>query len=100
VRIGWITAGGRYLRLVQTTAAEGALVIEETATKGGGPPIARGPVQVAGQQWVDYTGSNGEQAWVRAANGVTWLITGDGTVDEFTALARAIEVAPPLPRTD
>lgn len=95
VRVSWITDGGRYLRFVQTTAEEGALVADET---GGGQPAAQGPVDVSGQQWVSYTGANGEQAWTRKAEGVIWLITGDGVASEFTVLAKAVESAQPLPR--
>lgn len=92
-RVSWITAGGRYLRLVQSGAEEGALVAAETE----GPPTGARPVQVAGTQWVDYTGQNGEQAWAHRADGVEWLITGDGQPAEFAALAGAVQVAPPLP---
>jgi hypothetical protein len=93
VRVGWITAGGRYLRLVQTTAEEGTLVAAET----GGPPSSAAPVQAAGRSWVDYTGANNEQAWAYRADGVEWLITGDGIVPEFQVLAAAVAEAPPLP---
>ncbi|HEY0578548.1 MAG TPA: DUF4245 domain-containing protein, partial [Pseudonocardia sp.] len=79
VRVGWITPAGRYLRLVQTTAEEGALVAAET----GGPPGSAAPVQAAGLTWVNYTGANNEQAWAYRADGVEWLITGDGIVPEF-----------------
>lgn len=93
VRVSWITSGGRYLRLVQTTADEGALVTAEA----GGAPTGASPIQAAGAQWVDYTGGNGEQAWARRDGGVEWLITGDGTRAEFGALAEAVTAAPPLP---
>jgi hypothetical protein len=93
VRVGWITAGGRYLRLVQTTAEEGALVAAET----GGPPGSAVPVQAAGLTWVNYRGANSEQAWAYRADGVEWLITGDGIVPEFQILAAALAKAPPLP---
>ncbi|HEY4006000.1 MAG TPA: DUF4245 domain-containing protein [Pseudonocardia sp.] len=96
VRVGWITDGGRYLRLVQTPAEEGALVVAET---GGGPPTANGPVTVGNQQWVDYTGANSEHAWVSHADGVTLLLTGDATPDEFHTLAEAAQRAVPLPHS-
>jgi hypothetical protein len=93
VRVGWVTTAGRYLRLVQSTAQEGALVAAETQ----GPPSAARPVAAAGATWVDYQGGNGERAWTRRADGVQWLITGDATAGEFDALARAITAAAPLP---
>lgn len=93
VRVGWITPAGRYLRLVQTTAEEGALVAAET----GGPPTSAAPLEEAGVSWVNYTGANGEQAWARRSDGVEWLITGDGVPAEFQILAQALVAAPPLP---
>jgi hypothetical protein len=93
VRVSWITPGQRYLRLVQTTAQEGALV----AAEAGGAPTGATPIQAAGAEWVDYTGGNGEQAWARRNGQVEWLVTGDGTAAEFIALAEAITIAPPLP---
>jgi len=95
VRVGWITPAGRYLRLVQTTAEEGALVAAET----GGPPTGADPVAAGGVSWVAYRGSNGEQAWAHQADGVEWLITGDGVLAEFQTLAAALVNATPLPRT-
>lgn len=96
VRVGWVTDGGRYLRLVQTASStdEGALVAAET----GGPPRAAEPVDVAGSAWVRYTGGNGEQAWARQAGDARWLITGDGVEPEFRLLATAVAAAPPLSR--
>ncbi|MGQ0481391.1 MAG: DUF4245 domain-containing protein [Pseudonocardia sp.] len=102
VRVGWLTDGGRYLRLVQADprpgpgqpADEGPLVAAETK----GPPDARGVVTVAGQPWVRYQAPNGEQVWVRTAAGVRWLVTGSGTEAEFRTLAAAVSAAAPLPR--
>lgn len=99
VRVGWITESGHYLRLVQSTADEGALVASETAVSGGGrgAPSGRGPVQVAGLQWVVYQGGNGEAAWVAQLDGVRLLITGNGSDDEFRALAGATASGQVLP---
>jgi hypothetical protein len=94
VRIGWVTDGGRYLRLVQSTAEEAALVTAEA----GGPPTGAGPLSVAGAPWVAYTGGNGEQAWTRREDGVQLVVTGDGVPAEFRTLAEAVSVAKPLPR--
>lgn len=97
IRLSWLTGGGRYMRLVQTTAAaeEGALVTDETA----GPRGPAAPVTAAGGQWVGYPGHNGEQAWTRVVDGARWLVTGSGTPEEFQALASAVTAAAPLPRT-
>lgn len=100
VRVGWLTAQDRYLRLAQSAATESALVIAEV----GPTAVASGPVEVAGQRWVVYTGGSqssgtagGEPAWVtelaatvagRPASRV--LITGSGTEADFRALASAV----------
>ena len=95
VRVSWLTSAGRYLRLVQSNAEEGALVADETA----GPPASAAPVRVGASDWVVYQGANGEQAWVRRDGPVEWLVTGDGVAAEFQALAQAVTAAPPLPRS-
>jgi hypothetical protein len=96
VRVGWLTDGGRYLRLVQTAPApdEAPLVTAETQA----PPQALGVVDVAGRTWVRYAAPRGEEAWVTTADGVRWLITGDGTEADFRTLAGAVAAAPPLAR--
>lgn len=91
-RVSWITAGGRYLKLVQSRADEGALVMAE----GRGSPTGAGPVTVGGAQWVVYSDANNEQTWARRVDGVEWLITGDGQRDEFIALATSVAAARPL----
>jgi hypothetical protein len=94
VRVGWLTPAGRYLRLVQSTAEEGGLVAAESR----GAPGAAQPVDVGGLSWVSYRGSNGEATWAHRADGVLWLLTGDGVPDEFQVLAAAVAAAPALPR--
>jgi hypothetical protein len=93
VRVSWLTSAGRYLRLVQSNAEEGALVADETA----GQPGAAAPVRVGATDWVAYRGANGEQAWAHRDGPVEWLVTGDGVAAEFQALAQAVAAAPPLP---
>jgi hypothetical protein len=108
VRVGWLTAQDRYLRLVQSAATEGALVVAEV----GPNAVASGPIDVGGRRWVVYTGgatpdtpsgagiagtAGSEPAWVtelaatvagRPATRV--LITGSGTEEDFRALAAAV----------
>lgn len=87
VRVGWLTPGGRYLRLSQSAAAEETLVSAETGTA----PEASGAVQVDGVTWAVYASIRDERAWVADRNGVRLLITGSGTEPEFRALARAAQ---------
>ncbi|MHA6796629.1 DUF4245 domain-containing protein [Pseudonocardia bannensis] len=98
VRVGWITAEGRYLRLVQSDAAEEALV----ATEAGVPLPGRGTVDAGGRSWVEYDADGTEPFRVTeiATPGqptVRLLITGSGTEDEFRALATATLTGDQLP---
>jgi Protein of unknown function (DUF4245) len=96
VRVGWITSGGNYLRLSQSRAAVGALVVLEVG--GDVPPDARGSVDVSGTSWTKYPGKGSETSWVLSADGVQLLITGSGTDEEFRTMALAVQTAKPLPR--
>ncbi|RRO15532.1 DUF4245 domain-containing protein [Saccharopolyspora rhizosphaerae] len=90
VRVGWLTGGGHYLRLAQSTAAEEELVTGETEV----PPQALGTIEAGGRQWVRYQGVRDEQAWVTDKDGVRLLITGNGAAPEFAQLAEAALRAP------
>jgi hypothetical protein len=92
VRVGWLTARDRYLRLTQSAAVESELVVAEV----GPTAVTSGPVDVAGQRWVVYTGGS-EPAWVTelaptvaGRPAVQVLITGSGTEEDFRALAAAV----------
>ncbi len=85
VRVGWLTEDTHYVRLSQSSAPEAELVSLETEQ----PPRARGTVQAAGTQWVVYESVRSELAWVGERSGVRLLITGNGTEEEFRAMARA-----------
>lgn len=96
VRVGYLTAEGHYLRLVQSDAAEENLL----ATEAGGVPAARGTVDAAGLSWVEYRAAEGEPFRVATAPGepqVRLLITGSGTDEEFRALAAATLAVTVLP---
>ncbi|MDR7302738.1 hypothetical protein JOF55_002919 [Haloactinomyces albus] len=90
VRVGWLTSGGHYMRLSQSTAPESELVAFETER----PPRARGMVRAAGTRWVVYDSVRSEKAWVGERNGVRLLITGSGPERDFRTLARAALSAP------
>lgn len=92
VRVGWLTPGGDYLRLAQSTAAEDDLVSAETRQ----PPEVEGVNRVAGHEWVVYGSVRSEQAWVTEHDGVRLLITGSGDDAEFRALAEAAVRAEPM----
>jgi hypothetical protein len=95
VRVGYLTPQDRYLRLVQTDAAEDALLATETGKQ---PPGGAAPRDVAGLRWVVYTRDRAEPVWIGTLPGGTptrALITGSGTDDDFAALATALATAAP-----
>jgi hypothetical protein len=85
VRIGYLTAEGRYLRLQQGDAGEESMLRAEAgdATQG------TGVVDVEGLQWVSYTGERGEPIWITDVDGVRMLVTGSGSEADFRTLAAA-----------
>ncbi len=97
VRTGYITAEGRYLRLLQSDAPEPALLAVES---GGEPLPGLGAVDVSGVTWVGY-GREGEEpvriAELPGSAPVRVLITGSGTEDEFRVLAGAVATGEVLP---
>jgi hypothetical protein len=94
VRTGYVTPAGRYLRVVQSDAAEADLVTEEAH----GTPVASGAVEVAGTSWVSYSDDTREPIWVAGVDGVRLLVTGSGNEEEFRTLAAAATGGGILPR--
>jgi hypothetical protein len=94
VTTGYVTPDGRFLRLVQSDADEPTLL----ATEAQGQAVASGPREVAGTTWVTYTDDTREPIRVAERDGVRLLITGSGSVPEFTALATAVAAGEVLPR--
>jgi hypothetical protein len=101
VRTGYITPDGRYLRLLQSDATEEALLAAESGTR---PAIAQGVVDVNGQQWVAYTGTDerAEPIWITAVTApnvppVRMLVTGSGSEAEMRTLATAAVRGEALP---
>lgn len=94
VRVGWITPGGKYLRLSQSKAPVDELVVFEAG--GDVSASSTGTVDVSGTQWTKYRGRGEEPSWVLSKDGVQLLITGSGTEDEFRTLATAAQTAAPI----
>jgi hypothetical protein len=86
VSAGFLTPDGRYLRLQQGDATEEAMLRAEA---GGGAAPGQGAVDVAGQQWVAYSGERGEPIWITDVGGVRMLVTGSGSEADFRTLAVA-----------
>lgn len=91
---GWITPKGAYLRLAQSNAAEANLLTDEV----GGRRGSSGPTSVGGHDWTVYSEQGKEPVWVTDLGDVRLLITGSGSLAEFTTLATATLQASPLPR--
>jgi hypothetical protein len=99
VRTGYLTPGGRYLRLVQSDAPEEALLRMEV---GDAPVVAQGVVDVDGRSWVAYAGQRGEAIWIAevAPDGVApvrLLVTGGGSETDFRTLAAGAAAGEVLP---
>ncbi|SDF96450.1 Protein of unknown function [Pseudonocardia oroxyli] len=94
VRVGYLAPSGRYLRLVQSDAAEEGLV----RTEAGGPLQGTGVVQAGGLQWVVYQVDGGEPFRVTTSpDGVRWLVTGSADDADFQTLADAVARGRVLP---
>jgi len=92
VRIGYLTEQSQYLQLLQTDAAEDALL---AAQQGAARLAAQGPQDVGGQEWVVYGTQPSEPIWIAdvatpGGGSVRMLISGSGTVDDYRALAGAV----------
>lgn len=90
VRVGWVTQGGRYLRLSQSSASKADLVRHEVA----GATAVADRVRVRDTDWVVYAAPNGEPVWVAEFGTVRLLITGSGQEPEMRSLATATLAAP------
>lgn len=94
VRVGWITPG-RFVQLSQSSAAAAEVVRVETDRES----APTGAVEAGGQTWQVYPGRRDEHAWATSLDGVTLMITGNGSDEEFRTLATATLKAAPLPRS-
>lgn len=93
VRVGYLTTQSEYLQLLQTDAAEDALL---AAQAGGRRLAAQGPQTVAGQEWVVYGTEPDEPIWIAdiptpGGASVRVLISGSGTVADYRTLATAVQ---------
>ena len=95
VRVGYVTSAG-YVQLSQSGGDAGEVVAKETGQAA--PPEATGTVDVDGVTWTTYPGRRDEPAWVADLDGVVLLVTGSAPEPEFRRLAKATQMAAPLPR--
>jgi hypothetical protein len=94
VGTGWISPDGRYLRVVQSSAAVDPLLAQEAE----GRRTPTSAEDLAGTSWTIYTRTAAEPAWVADLGPVRLLITGSGTDEDFRTLAIATTSADPVPR--
>lgn len=86
VRAGWLTEQGRFITVVQSSGQVDQVQQAELGTTG----RATGQVDVDGVTWTEVPGRRNEVAWVRTGGGVTDLITGSASVEDFRKLATAV----------
>jgi hypothetical protein len=96
VRVGWITDGDGYLRLVQSNAPTAALVRQ--AAEAQAAPRPDGKQTVDGVTWTEYPAVRNEHSWVAELSGVQVLITGNAPTDQFKTLAHDVLAAPSVHR--
>jgi len=95
VRVGWLTPG-RFVQLSQSGAPGADVVHVETGQKDSKPT---GSIEAGGRTWQVFPGRRAEKAWTTAVDGVTLVITGSGSEDDFRTMAEAVLAATPLPRS-
>lgn len=86
VRGGWITDGGRFVGLVQSTETPDQLVASEF----GSARTSTAVVSAGGVDWSSYPGARSEVAWVHQAGPISVMITGSAAEDDFRILADAL----------
>ena len=86
-RGGWLTETGAYITLIESSGAPAAVL---TAEIGANATQTSGSVTAGGAQWATGPGVRQEVAWSRVAAGVTYVITGSATPDDFQKLAAAV----------
>jgi hypothetical protein len=94
VRVGWLTASGKYLQLSQSGGTVQDVLVTETGQAKA--PAATGSVQVDGVRWTSYPGRRDEPVWVTELDGTVVLVTGSASESEFRQLATATQEATPL----
>lgn len=86
VRGGWLTPGGAFITLIQSSGKPAAVLAAEL----GRTAASTGTVDAGGTTWSVRPGVRQETAWSRTSGGVTLLITGNASPADFTTLARAV----------
>ena len=86
-RGGWLTESGAYLTLIESSGSPAAVLRAEI---GADAVRTTGSVTAGGAQWAVGPGVRQEIAWSRSAAGVTYLITGNASADDFRKLAAAV----------
>jgi hypothetical protein len=84
-RAGWLTEDGRFITLIQSSGA----VAEVQKAELGAVNAQTGTEQAGGATWAVTAGRRSEQAWIRTAGDVVFLITGSASPDDFRTLAGA-----------
>ncbi len=86
VRGGWILPDGSFVTLVESGGTVAQVLVAEIGSAG----PDNGSVNAGGAAWTKTTGVRTEVAWVRTADGTTFLIAGNGPPEASAALAASV----------
>lgn len=89
--VGYVTEGGRFIEMTQTSASEEAVVRAQAPNQ-----PASGAQTVGGVSWIVYPGEKGEPVWVADLGELRVAVRGTANQDEFVKLVQAYMAAKPL----
>lgn len=89
-RGGWLTETGAFITLIESSGTPAAVLGAELDAAAG---QTSGTVTAGGAQWSTGPGVRQEVAWSRVAGGVTFVISGNATAEDFQKLAAAVATA-------
>lgn len=89
VRAGWIVPGGAFITVIQSAGTPEVVETTELGTEHTVGP-ATGSIEAGGDTWTVVPGRRAEMAWVRAAAGITVIITGSASAADFATLATTL----------
>ena len=86
-RGGWLVPSGAFITLIESSGSPAAVLQADVDQTSG---LTTGSVVAGGANWTIGPGVREETAWWRTQTGVTLLITGNASSDEFNTLAEAV----------
>jgi hypothetical protein len=87
LHVGWVTPGGRFAGLDESTEPEQQMVSTDLGGRG---LVARSTTAIAGTVWVQRVSNRGETAYTRRVGGVTVVVTGNATDAQLRMLCASL----------